>query len=326
VRHRQGRSAEAIALCEEAARIAERHDARPALAQALYTLDIALVESGRSADAVHAPRALEIYRELGDLDREGAVLTNLGAVAYFEGRWDDAVALYLQAREASARAGDLANAAIGECNVGEVRADQGRLEEAEARLRRVREIVGGSGYEWGVGFVDALLGRAAVRDGRAAEGFELLGEALERFRRLRTGQDVIWVEALLAEAHAYAGHAELALREADRLVHDLAGGGRFAPLLQRVRGFALAQLGSRSAAAAAFEASITEARAQDAPFELVLTLDALLALDVHGARLQAERRRERDEIVARLDIVRLPTPPLAPATAATAVAAAAAAE
>ena len=323
VRHRQGRSPEAIALCEEAARIAERHAARPALAQALYTLDIALVESGRSADAVHAARALEIYRELGDLDREGAVLTNLGVAAYFEGRWDDAAALYLQAGEASARAGDVANAAIGECNIGEVRSDQGRVEEAEFRLRRAREILGGSGYEWGVGFIDTILGRAAIRAGRIADGFELLVEASAQFRRLRTGQDVIWVEALIAEANAYRRRPELAVEEADRLVRELAGGGRFAPLLQRVRGYGFAQLGEWAVATTAFEASLTDARAQDASFELALTLDALLALGSDDAALQAERRSERDEIVARLDIVALPDPPLGPQPAAAPDAAAA---
>jgi class 3 adenylate cyclase/tetratricopeptide (TPR) repeat protein len=317
VRHRQGRSHEAIALCEEAAGIAERHDARSALAQALYTLHIALVESGRGADPVHAMRALEIYRELGDLDREGAVLTNLGVAAYFEGRWDDAATLYLQAGEASARAGDVANAAIGDCNIGEVRLDQGRVEEGEARLRRAREILGGSGYEWGIGFIDTILGRAAIRDGRLAEGFELLVEALAQFRRLRTAQDVIWVEVLIAEANAYRRRPDLAIEEADRLVRELAGGGRFAPLLQRVRGCAFAQQGRRDAAANAFEASVAEARAQDAQFELALTLDAVLELGSPDPALQAERRRERDEIVARLDIVRLPPAPLAAEPAST---------
>ncbi|MGH2919463.1 MAG: ATP-binding protein [Solirubrobacteraceae bacterium] len=322
VRHRQGRSPEAMALCHEAAGIAERHGARAALAQALYTLDIGVLQSGGGADPVHMLRALDIYRELGDLDRQGAVLTNLGAAAYFRGRWDDAVALYRQAGEASARAGDLANAAIGDCNIGEVLSDQGRLAEAEAKLRYALEILRGSGYDWSVGFVNAMLGRTAVRAGRHDEACERLGEAFEAFRRLRTSLDVVWVEALFAEAHAFAGHSELALEVADRLIHDLGGGGRYAPLLQRVRGYALAQLGSADAAVAALEASAQEARGQDSAFELALTLDAMLALGapgVLGPRLQADRRRQRDEILARLDIVRLPAPPLAPASARMAV-------
>ena len=122
---------------------------------------------------------------------------------------------------------------------------------------------------------------------------------------------------LIAEANAYRRRPDLAIEEADRLVRELAGGGRFAPLLQRVRGCAFAQQGRRDAAANAFEASVAEARAQDAQFELALTLDAMLELGSPDPALQAERRRERDEIVARLDIVRLPPAPLAAEPAST---------
>jgi class 3 adenylate cyclase/tetratricopeptide (TPR) repeat protein len=312
VRNWQGRPREAISLLREAIRIAERNDARSALAQALYSLDVAMWQSDPCAEPVHSPRALEIYRELGDLDREGMVLTNLGATAYFQGRWDDAIALYSESSDACGRAGDLANAAVGEGNIGEVLSDQGRLEEAERRLLDALEIHRGSGYEGNVAFVSALLGRAAVRAGRSEQGFEFLSEAFAGFRRLRSSHDVVWVEALVAEAHAFAGHAEQALAAADRLVADLGGGGLLAPLLQRVRGYALAQLDSPEAASEALEASAAQARAQDGPFELALTLDALLTLPVPnapGARLRASRlRRERDAIVARLDIVQLPTP------------------
>ena len=243
------------------------------------------------------------------------MLTALGVAAYYQGRWDEAVSLYGQASEASARAGSLGNAAIGEINIGEVLSDQGRLAEAEGRLRHALEIMRGTGYEWGVSFVSALLGRTAARAGRHDEASRLLAEAYVGFRRLRTSQDVLWAETLIAEARAFAGQGEVALEAADRLVDDLGGGGRLVPLLQRVRGYALAQLGSPDAAAAALEASADEARRQDAAFELALTLDALLALgspDMLGPRIHPARRRERDEIVQRLDIVRLPVPPLAP--------------
>jgi class 3 adenylate cyclase/tetratricopeptide (TPR) repeat protein len=310
VRNWQQRSPEAIELCRDAVQIAERHGARSALAQALYTWDKARTELDRNCDPIHSWRALEIYRELGDLDREGAVLTNLGVTAYFQGRWDDAVELYRQAGEASARAGDLANAAIGDCNIGEVLLDQGRLSEAEARLRHALEVFRGSGYEWGVGFVSALLGRSAIRGGCYQDGFELLAEAFTHFRQLRSSQDVVWTEALVAEARVYAGDTEVALANAERLLGDLGGGGHFAPLLHRVRGYALAQVGMPGAAAEALRASADAAREQEARFELALTLDALLCLEDEDSPLHAARRRERDEIVARLDIVALPLAPL----------------
>ena len=74
------------------------------------------------------------------------MLNNLGGFAYHEGRWADATELYRRGAEASERAGDVANAAFGDCNVGEVLADQGRWAEAELRLREALRVWRGSGY------------------------------------------------------------------------------------------------------------------------------------------------------------------------------------
>ena len=105
------------------------------LARASFNLDRALVDLGRLREAAHSERALEIYTRAGDLERQAAVLNNLGIYAYWEGRWQEAIDLYERAAEASERAGDVWAAAYGDCNIGEVLADQGRLEEAEERLR-----------------------------------------------------------------------------------------------------------------------------------------------------------------------------------------------
>ena len=148
LRQRQGRTgSEAIALCRQAIAEAERSGEDAALAHACFILDWALFDSGRPEEATHSARALAIYERLGDLDRQAAVLNNLGGFAYHEGRWDDAVELYRRSRDASERAGDLANAAFGDCNVGEVLSDQGRWDEAEVELRRARRTWRGSGYE-----------------------------------------------------------------------------------------------------------------------------------------------------------------------------------
>ena len=93
IRVRQGKRTEAIAACREAIAEAESVAELPALAHACYVLDWALVESGRSAEADHSQRALEIYQQLGDAEHEHMVLNNLGMFAYFDGRWGDAVAL-----------------------------------------------------------------------------------------------------------------------------------------------------------------------------------------------------------------------------------------
>ena len=149
VRQREGRVDDAIALCRRV--IAETEHGADAdqglaasLAHAWFILDWALYDAGRPEEATHSDGALAIYERLGDLDRQAAVLNNLGGFAYHDGRWHDAVALYQRAAEASERAGDTANAAFGACNTGEVLSDQGRLEEARRQLQRALRIWRGS--------------------------------------------------------------------------------------------------------------------------------------------------------------------------------------
>ena len=317
IRQRQGRMPDAIELCHRAIGEAEVAGEEAALANACYVLDWALVESGRAGDAVHSTRALEIYGRLGEINRQAAVLNNMGGFAYRDGRWRDAVDLYRRGAEASLRAGDVADAAFGDCNIGEVLADRGLLDEAQPLLRRALRTWRGSGYDWGVAYATAILGRAAARAGRHDEADALLADAGARFRALRVLGDVDWVEALRAEAEAFAGHADAALTRAELALAGLGDPGRLGALLHRVRGFGFAQLGDLSAAEDALEASLAQARAQAEEYEVAVTLDALKALSVLTGRPEPPLRTgERDAILARLDVERLPDPPLSPSRSA----------
>jgi class 3 adenylate cyclase/tetratricopeptide (TPR) repeat protein len=304
-RLRQGRHGETIALCRAAIDAAEPASAEAPLAHACYLLDWALVEAGRADEAVHSPRALEIYRRRGDPDREAAVLNNLGMFAYYAGRWDDAVALYRRGAEASTRAGNLNSAAFGDVNMGEVRSDQGRTQEARARLERALEIWRGTGHLLGVAYAIALLGRLEARSGHDDQALQRLADALARYRELRLSADVLWVEALIAEAHAFAARWQAALAEAGRLL-EVAGSGRLGSLLHRVRGLALGRLGRAEEARAALEAALAQARERGDELDVVLALDCLLATGAQAGAGERESERERDAIVRRLDIVRLP--------------------
>src|SRR6185312_633154 len=183
VRNRQGRWSEAIVVCRQAIEEAESVGELAALAHALYSLDWALVESGRREEAMHSWQALEIYRQLGDPEHELIVLNNLGMFAYFDGRWDDALSLYLQARSCGERSGRPADVAFVDCNVGEILSDQGRLEEAEEHLRRARRVWSATREPQSVAFIDMLLGRLAVRRGDIQVGLPML-EGADRERPL----------------------------------------------------------------------------------------------------------------------------------------------
>jgi hypothetical protein len=119
--------------------------------------------------------------------------------------------------------------------------------------------------------------------------------------------DAALVQAYLTEAHAFAGDTERALADADALLPEAS---RMAPLLHRVRGFALCQLGDHEAAEAALETAIVEARARRIDYELAVSLHALHALHDLLPDRGAGRRMLLDVLLRRLHVVALPAPPL----------------
>jgi class 3 adenylate cyclase/tetratricopeptide (TPR) repeat protein len=306
VRQRQGRTAEAIRLAHQAIAEGEAAGEELAVGQACQTLDWALVESGRAAEGGYSARALEIFRRRGAIDRESRVLNNMGGFAYRAGRWEQAVSLYRQGAEASTRAGDMDLAAYADCNVGEVLSDQGRLEEAEPLLRRALQVWRGTADEHGVAFATALLGRLHARSGRDEQAIDLLEDALARFRALAVETDAALVEILQSEAALFAGCAHDAHARVLLLVSEIPQDALLEPLLRHVAGVALAQLGDAAAAREALEVALEAARDAELPFETLLSLDAL-----HKLRPSDALRQERDALLARLDIVQLPAPPLA---------------
>ena len=299
VRNRQGRWSEAIVTCRQAITEAESVGELTALAHALYSLDWALVESGRPEEATHSWRALEIYQQLGDPEHELFVLNNLGMFAYFDGRWDDAVALYLRAREAGERSGRPADAAFVDCNVGEILSDQGRLEEAEEHLRRARRVWNATREPQSVAFIDMLLGRLAVRRGDIQVGLPMLERSTRTLRAFNMHAYADFGRGLIAEAEALRGDPRRGLEIARA---DLEAADRERPLLQRAAGIALARLEETDAAGRELTAALACARERGAHYEIAATIDALAAL---GAA-DDELLRERDEIVDALKIVRLP--------------------
>ena len=131
----RGHPREAVEILKRAIADAESVDAKEALAHAFAGLDVAYNSLGDSRLATNSARALELYRELGDLVREGGVLNNLGLIAYFAGRWNEALDYYRQAVAAWDQAGDTRSVSMASFNIGEILSAQGRLDEAEPLLR-----------------------------------------------------------------------------------------------------------------------------------------------------------------------------------------------
>ena len=206
---------------------------------------MASVESGRPDEATHSWRALEIYQQLGDPEHEHIVLNNLGAAAYFDGRWDDAVELYRRAGEAGERAGMAALVAFVDNNIGEVLSDQGHFDEASTHLVRAGRVSSATRDRQNIALADMLLGRLEVRRGNYREGLPMLQRAAEELSRSGIAYYADLAQALIAEAEAFGGDALQALDLASRA---LKANDQVRPLLTRVAGIALARLGEKRAA------------------------------------------------------------------------------
>jgi class 3 adenylate cyclase/tetratricopeptide (TPR) repeat protein len=313
VKQRQGLSLEAIKWCRQAIDAADLSGAPDALAQAYYILDWAYVALGRLDEAVYSNQALAIYEELGNLERQGSTLNNLGVIAYRRGRWAESVDLYERAQEVWERAGDRWSAAFAIVNRAEVLLDQGRLVEAEPLMTQSLRVARASKSGWRIADIARYYGTLLARMGRFDEADELLREARNEFERAGERGEVLIAEARIAESLVFRGLGEDALELVDSRI-ERAGSfeGIFVlvPTLQRIRGLALAQLGRLDEARAALEESLRQARADSADYEVALALDSLVMLGALDDRTSKAIERERDAFFGRLGIVSTPEVPL----------------
>ncbi len=278
MRQAQGRHREAVTWCERAIAEARESGSLAAEAHASFILDWAWFSIGRFDLATHSERALEIYSELGDLSGEAGVLQNLGGFAYYQGRWDEAVALYERSRDARQRTGNDVEAAMGVCNIAEVLIDQGRYEEAERQLVDALRVCRAAPYRPGVAFARSLLGRIAARTGRPEEAHEHFDVAHREYVAAGLDSDAQETDTHRAESLVLEGRAAEALALADAALRAAASDGeteRDLARLERVRGYALLQLGDRQAAFDALTVSLEAGRAREADFEVAMTLLAL---------------------------------------------------
>jgi len=313
VHFRQGHFANAIEWSSRAQKDAEAVGDRAGLAHAYYLLHTAHYSLGSPDRIRYRELALPIYEELGDLVGMGTVLNNLGVDAYFEGRWDDALALYGRGQEARERAGDVVNAAASVNNIGEIRSDQGHLDEAERLFRTAHDIASATGYQVLRLLTISNLGRAAARSGRFIDGRHRLNEALEGFQKLGAASFVLETKAREAELAIYAGDHALALEIVDDALialPRLGGNASLEAMLLRQRGLALLQAERPSEAEEPLVASLKAASLVNGQFEVALTLLALAWLSrALGKDFQATLI-ESQVLLAQLGVVRIPTIPL----------------
>ena len=306
-RLRGGRHREGLPMLERAVEEAERAGDRATLAHAYYLLDWAHTDLGNPEATHFRDLALPIFEELGDHDKQGRVLTNLGVNAYHEGRWTEALDFYERATEASERAGDSIGAAFNLNNIAEIRLEQGMLDDAETLLRNVLGSWRAAGFATGVGTVLLNLGRIEMRRGDLERAGELLARARE------TLSDV-GAEGLVCELDAFEAKRLLLDGDPDRAI-ELAEAVReraqkvdvipaVPAILGRVIGLAMVRSGVESSGIKMLRESARIAREAGALHDEALALDALAEVEDDGVR--EESRARADEIFEHLGVVAAP--------------------
>jgi tetratricopeptide (TPR) repeat protein len=307
VRAGQGRASDAIRWAERAITEAEAVGELEALANAHYMIAWTNVNRGELGQADHFERALALFEELGNVRRQGDVLTYYGAMAYWEGRWKEAVDLYERGRERSARAGDTEGVAIASQNIAEIRSDQGRLEEAEGPARQALRVFRSSHYPELIATAAWILGRVLSRGGGHKEASPLLEEALRMADE--SGGRLLQAAALgfVAEDMVRQGLAEGALEHVERAqarAAPVGGAGVYEPMLLRVRGEADLLLGELDRARDAFDEALAAARRTSNDFETLQVLRARQRIrERQGEPPSAPEEDEADTIAERLGIV-----------------------
>ena len=273
-----GRLAAARASCQYVVEHGQARRTPDVVADALAILDVVDVSLGHPVDGRRARRALRLHERRGDLAGQARILTQIGYRAYFDGRWDDAVTYYTEARELVQRLGDLSNVAVANGNIAEILLDQGRVQEAEVALREAIRVWRASGSENDVAFGRTLLARALARQGRFDDAQALLQQARDRFAEQGAKLDVVDADVFQAECLLLRGEHAAALELAEA---SLLAAGRLseqpaqAPLLHRVIGACHDALGNGPDADVAYERALTVARQRGAAHEIAFTVAAM---------------------------------------------------
>jgi class 3 adenylate cyclase/tetratricopeptide (TPR) repeat protein len=311
----EGRSTDAIRWAQRAIGEAEAVDDVEALGTGYFVMGWAYGDLGKEGVEPLYTRSLEAYQQAGNMARVAGLLSNLGVACQWEGRWDEALTYYERAREECLKIGSTVDAEVARINAAEILADRGELAEAEKLLLESLPLWRALNYRYFLGACLWLLGRVSLRAGRLDAALSRFDEAKIHFLHAGSQQDILGVDAQIAECRVFMGDPDAALALAGATLgraRSSNGVAKVVPLLERVRGYALSQRGDVAAARHALEASLAAGRTRRDLFEVTLTLLALIELARReGVEPSPEVVSESQSLLARLKVRAVPAVPLA---------------
>ena len=319
----EGRNNEALRWAARAVGEAQAASDLEALGEAYDVMGTAFLALGKEEALTHFERSLVVYEQSGNAVRQAQLLCNLGVGCQAEGRWDEALSYYERGREKALQIGNTVSAAVTRINMAEILIDRGEVAPAEQFLRETLPMFKAAHYRYFVGACLWLLGRASLRASRHDEALKRLSEAREHFASVGA-EEVFDIDAYIAECRLFMGEPAAALEIATMMleragaaggVAKTAAGGvaKTAPLLLRVRAYAMLQRGQIAEARMQLGASLAAARMRRDLLETTRSLLAMIELDRFvGVEAPAEVLSEAGSLLARLKIS---TPPPVPSLA-----------
>ncbi len=272
IRRRQERPEETLVEARRAERDARAEGELKALGHALELLDWAHWMLGKTELAVNSSEAVSVLEEAGDLQGVSEVLNNMGAYAYWEGRWSDAIEAYEKSRAAEHRMGNDVQAAIVAANIAELLINQNRLEEAQPLITNAVRVLKAS-KNHALTFAENELARLLIRRGEFEDAETLLGALQER--SLAAGEKMSSFNAViqLADLRLREGKPAEALEVLDEAGETGAAMEILGASVGHVRARALSALGHHEEALDAVDAGLAQARKQGLLFDEAVLLD-----------------------------------------------------
>jgi class 3 adenylate cyclase/tetratricopeptide (TPR) repeat protein len=304
VRLRQGKLKDALARARialvEADRVGEK--AATARAYGVIAWTHMMTDDPRALDVCR--QALALYQELGDLVGQNDMNNNLGVLAYFDGRWDDALEYYQQSRDGAERVGNIVDVGFAEANIGELLVNQRRFDEAEQRLGDAVRVLRSTGELSMATFAELQVARILKERGKLGQAEAMLRDVARESEANGFTANTLEAALHLADCSIRAGDSEGALEQLDRAMAEAGEESAMFTLTEaRLRALARARTGHRKEAVAILEAGVATARDRGQPYDEALMLDAVAeTIEPDYPEVASESRVEAERIMRALGV------------------------
>ena len=181
------------------------------LVRALNALDFADQQLGRSGVGAHTREALGISMAHGDAPQESVARANLGVLAFYAGRWAEAVEWLTTSSRVAIEAGNDFGAAETDLTYADILIHQGHLDEAEQVLRKASRVLRASGIEGYAAHGQMLQARIHLARGELVTAEEQALAAVAEFTAMGSAVDALEASLVRAEVALAAGRPQDAL-------------------------------------------------------------------------------------------------------------------